>query len=180
MHGTGFDIVAPPYSRQKIALGPLGMIDTAMRPSAQQMRRMAQGHKANGMAAPPWPVFAWFAAGALRSTTLDMLRFGEANLGHQQIDGKPVPDHLISAMKMAQTPVYLLPNGRAKQGMAWVTNLGDEQDGQHVEVLKNGSTVGFSTVILINPNKDAAIFIALNQSKSNPALIAVQIGRHLF
>ena len=160
-------------------LGPLGMMDTEMRPSAQQMTRMAQGHRANGMAAPPWPIFAWFAAGALRSTALDMLRFGEANLSHQEIDGRPVSEELISAMKTAQAPVYLLPSGKAKQGMAWVTNLGDEQAGQHVEVLKNGGTVGFSTVILINPSKDAAIFIAVNQTKSNPAPIAIQIGRHL-
>lgn len=159
-------------------VGPLGMVDTEMRPNVQQMRRMAQGHKANGMAAPVWPVFAWFAAGALRSTALDMLRFGEANLGHQEIDGRPVPKELISAMHTAQIPVYPLPNGKAKQGMAWVTNLGDEA-GQHVEVLKNGGTVGFGTVILINPHKDAAIFIAVNQAQSNPAPIAVQIGRHL-
>ncbi len=160
-------------------VGPLGLTDTELRPNSQQMERMAQGHRANGMDAPPWPVFAWYAAGALRSTAIDMLRFGEANLGHQQVDGRPVSSQLIFAMKLAQMPIYLLPNGRAKQGMAWVTNLGNGQPGAHPEVLKNGGTAGFGTVILINPSKDAAIFIAVNQSKSKPAQIAIAIGRHL-
>jgi CubicO group peptidase (beta-lactamase class C family) len=160
-------------------LGPLGMKDTELRPSPEQKKRMAQGHRPNGADAPPWPIYAWFAAGDLRSTAVDMLRFGEANLGHKEIDGKAIPDELIAAMKMAQQPIYLLPNGKAKQGMAWVTNLGDETAGAHPEVLKNGGTVGFGTVILVNPYKDAAIFIAVNRSQSNPAPIGVEIGRHL-
>jgi CubicO group peptidase (beta-lactamase class C family) len=160
-------------------LGPLGMKDTELRPSPEQKKHSAQGHRPNGTDAPPWPIFAWFAAGGLRSTALDMLRFGEANLGHKQIDGRQVPDELIAAMKMAQKPIYLLPNGKAKQGMAWVTNLGDAPAETYPEVLKNGGTVGFGTVILVNPHKDAAIFIAVNKSQSNPAAIGVEIGRHL-
>jgi CubicO group peptidase (beta-lactamase class C family) len=108
-----------------------------------------------------------------------MLRFGEANLGHKQIDGKVIPDDLIAAMKAAQQPIYPLPGGATKQGMAWVSNLGDAQAGNRPEILKNGGTVGFGTVILINPFKDAAIFIAVNKSGSNPAPIGVAIGRHL-
>lgn len=160
-------------------ISPLGMADTAVRPNAQQMTRMAQGHLPNGTAAPPWPVYAWFAAGALRSTATDMLRFGEANLFHQQVEGRPVSNELIAAMKLAQTPVYSLPEGDAKQGMAWVTNYGNEGLNLAPEVFKNGGTVGFSTVILTNARKDAAIFIAINQAGSNPAPLAVEIGRRL-
>ena len=160
-------------------LGPLGMTDTQLRPSADQMSRVAQGHRPNGTAASPWPIFAWYAAGGLRSTATDMLRFGEANLGHATVDGRPVSGELIAAMKLAQTPIYLLPNGNAKQGMAWVTNLGNGQGQVHPEVLKNGGTDGFATAILVNPSKDAAIFIAVNRSQNNPAPIAVEMGRHL-
>jgi len=46
-------------------------------------------------------------------------------------------------------------------------------------VLKNGGTAGFGTVIVINPYKDLAIFIAVNQSQNNPAPIGVEIGRLL-
>jgi CubicO group peptidase (beta-lactamase class C family) len=43
-------------------LGPLGMKDTELRPSPEQKKRMAQGHRRNGTDAPPWPIYAWFAA----------------------------------------------------------------------------------------------------------------------
>lgn len=167
-------------------VGPLGMQDTELRPSDQQRQRLARGHRANGTDAPPWPIFAWYAAGGLRSTAVDMLRFGEANLGHKEVDGQPVSDELISAMKLAQTPVYLWPNGKAKQAMAWIQNLGSEADDDssdqpalHPEMVKNGGTAGFSSAIVLNHYKDAAIFIAVNWNGRNPAPTAVAIGRHL-
>lgn len=166
--------------------GPLGMLDTELRPSEQQKQRLAKGHHANGTEAPPWPIFAWYAAGGLRSTAADMLRFGEANIGHKEVDGRPVSDQLIAAMKLAQTPIYKLPRGNAKQAMAWEQNLGSapddgpsEQPELHPESVKNGGTVGFSTAIVVNHFKDAVIFIAVNWNGRNPAPTAIAIGRHL-
>jgi CubicO group peptidase (beta-lactamase class C family) len=133
-----------------------------------------------GADTPAWPICAWYAAGALRSTALDMLRFGEANLGHKKIDGKPVSNNLISAMKMAQAPIYALDGGEEKQGMAWVTELGKEKSESDSEVWKGGTTAGFRTILLINPAKDIAVFIAVNQSGdggANPKQVAVQLGR---
>ena len=66
-------------------LTPLGMHDTALRLNAEQTQRLARGHLTNGRDAPSWPIFAWYAAGGLRSTARDMLRYGEANLGHAQV-----------------------------------------------------------------------------------------------
>jgi CubicO group peptidase (beta-lactamase class C family) len=170
----------------KQIIGPLGMHDTELRPSDEQRQRLAKGHHANGTAAPLWPVYAWYAAGGLRSTAVDMLRFGEANLGHKEVDGQPVSDELIAAMKLAQKPQYTLPSGKAKQAMAWVENLGVEagdnaetQPPLHPEMMKNGGTAGFSSAIVLNQFKDAAIFIAVNWSGHNPAPTAVAIGRHL-
>ena len=160
-------------------LQPLGMPDTALRLSPSQTSRLATGHHQNGRDAISWPVFAWYAAGGLRSTASDMLHFGEANLGHKLVDGKPVSSQLVAAMKFAQTPIYELPNGDAKQGMAWVTNLGPDGDALYPEILKNGGTVGFGSVILLNPATDTVVFIAVNQNESKPAPIAVKIGRQL-
>jgi len=47
-------------------LQPLSMHNTTLRPSREQMERMAQGHRRDGNDAPRWPVFAWYAAGGLR------------------------------------------------------------------------------------------------------------------
>ena len=158
---------------------PLNMHDTELRPTPEQMRRMAKGHLRNGSPAPPWPIYAWYAAGGLRSTARDMLRFGEANLGHKQVDGNPVPEDVLAAMQLAQKPIYTIPNSSNKQAMAWVNNMGGGQPGLHPVILKNGGTVGFGTVIIVNPFKDLTLFIAVNQAGSNPAGIGVEMARHL-
>jgi len=160
-------------------LEPLTMSDTTLRPAPEQMKRMAKGHTRNGQDAPPWPIFAWYAAGGLRSTARDMLSFGEANLGHQEVNDKPVPTELTSAMQLAQKPIYTMPNGFNKQAMAWVNNLGNGGANVHPVIVKNGGTVGFGSVIIINPTKDLALFMAVNQAGANPTGKGIEIVRHL-
>ena len=158
-------------------LQPLSMHDTTLRPSGEQVERMAQGHRENGNDAPRWPIYAWYAAGGLRSTARDMLSFGEANLGHKEVNGKPISDELIAAMQLAQKPIYVMPNGINKQAMAWVNNMGNGDPNLHPVIVKNGGTAGFGTVIVINPSKDLALFIAVNQNGSNPAGKGIEIVR---
>jgi CubicO group peptidase (beta-lactamase class C family) len=160
-------------------LQPLGMADTSLRPTPEQQNRLAQGHTRAGQNAPHWPVFAWYAAGGLRSTAHDMISFGEANLGHNEVNGKPVSAELITAMQLAQKPIYTMPNGSNKQAMAWVNNMGGGNPNLHPVIVKNGGTSGFGTVIAINPTKDAAIFIGMNQVGAQPATQGVEILRRL-
>jgi len=155
-------------------LRPLGMADTTLRPTPEQQKRLAQGHNRGGQNAPRWPVFAWYAAGGLRSTAHDMISFGEANLGHKEVNGKPVSAELIAAMQLAQKPIYPIPNGN-EQAMAWVNNIG----GGDPVILKNGGTAGFGNGIAIYPTKDAAIFIAMNQVGAQPVAKAIEILRSL-
>ncbi len=124
------------------------------------------------------PVYAWYAAGGLRSTAHDMISFGEANLGHEEVNGKSVSAELIAAMQLAQKPIFTMPNSN-KQAMAWVNNMGGGNATLHPVILKNGGTSGFGTVIAINPTKDAAIFIGMNQVGPTPAVKGVEILRHL-
>jgi CubicO group peptidase (beta-lactamase class C family) len=159
-------------------LQPLGMPDTTLRLTPEQQRRLAQGHTRTGEDAPRWPVFAWYAAGGLRSTAHDMISFGEANLGHNEVNGRPVSAELIAAMQLAQKPIYANPNGN-KQGMAWINNMGGGNPNLHPVIVKNGGTSGFGTVIAINPTKDAAIFIGMNQVGADPADKAIEILRRL-
>jgi CubicO group peptidase (beta-lactamase class C family) len=159
-------------------LQPLGMADTTLRPTPEQQKRLAQGHNRAGQDAPRWPVFAWYAAGGLRSTAHDMISFGEAYLGHYEVNGKPVSAELIAAMQLAQKPIYTMPNGN-KQAMAWVNNIGGGNPNVHPVIMKNGGTAGFGTGIAINPTKDAAIFIGMNQAGAQPIAKGVEILRHL-
>jgi CubicO group peptidase (beta-lactamase class C family) len=159
-------------------LQPLGMADTTLRPTPEQQKRLAQGHTRAGQDAPRWPVYAWYAAGGLRSTAHDMISFGEAYLGHNEVNGKPVSAELIAAMQLAQKPIYTMPNGN-KHAMAWVNNMGGGNPNLHPVIVKNGGTSGFGTVIAINPTKDAAIFIGMNQVGADPAVKGIEILRHL-
>jgi CubicO group peptidase (beta-lactamase class C family) len=158
---------------------PLGMANTTLRPAPEQQRRLAQGHNRAGQNAPRWPVFAWYAAGGLRSTAHDMISFGEANLGHAEVNGTPVSAELIAAMQLAQKPIYTMPNVSNKQALAWVNNMGAGNPNLHPVIVKNGGTAGFGNVIAINPTKDAAIFIGVNQAGANPAMKGIEILRQL-
>jgi CubicO group peptidase (beta-lactamase class C family) len=155
-------------------LEPLGMADTTLRPTTEQQRQLAEGHNRAGQDAPRWPVYAWYAAGGLRSTAHDMISFGEAYLGHNEVNGRPVSTELIAAMQLAQKPIFTMPNGN-KQAMAWVN---DVRGGAPV-ILKNGGTAGFGSGIAICPTKDAAIFIGMNQVGAQPVEKAVEILRRL-
>ena len=155
-------------------LEPLGMADTTLRPTPEQQRRLAGGHNRAGQDAPRWPVYAWYAAGGLRSTAHDMISFGEAYLGHNEVNGRPVSTELMAAMQLAQKPIFTMPNGN-KQAMAWVN---DVRGGAPV-ILKNGGTAGFGSGIAICPTKDAAIFIGMNQVGAQPVEKAVEILRRL-
>jgi len=155
-------------------LEPLGMADTTLRPTPEQQRRLAEGHNRAGQDAPRWPVYAWYAAGGLRSTAHDMISFGEAYLGHNEVNGRPVSAELIAAMQLAQKPIFTMPNGN-KQAMAWVN---DVRGGAPV-ILKNGGTAGFGSGIAICPTKDAAIFIGMNQVGAQPVEKGVEILRRL-
>jgi len=151
-------------------LQPLGMADTTLRPTPEQQKRLAQGHTRAGQDAPRWPVYAWYAAGGLRSTAHDMISFGEAYLGHNEVNGKQVSAELIAAMQLAQKPIFTMPNGN-KQAMAWVNNM----RGGNPVILKNGGTAGFGSGIAICPTKDAAIFIGMNQAGAQPISKGVEI-----
>ena len=107
-----------------------------------------------------------------------MISFGEAYLGHSEVNGKQVSAELIAAMQLAQKPIFTMPNGN-KQAMAWVNNMGGGNPNLHPVIVKNGGTSGFGTVIAINPTKDAAIFIGMNQVGADPAEKAVEILRRL-
>jgi CubicO group peptidase (beta-lactamase class C family) len=155
-------------------LQPLGMNDTTLRPTPEQQGRLAQGHNRAGQDAPRWPVYAWYAAGGLLSTAHDMISFGEAYLGHNEVNGRPVSAELIAAMQLAQKPIFTMPSGN-NQAMAWVN---DVRGGAPV-ILKNGGTAGFGSGIAICPTKDAAIFIGMNQAGAEPVDKAVEILRRL-
>ncbi|MEH3148570.1 MAG: serine hydrolase [Methylobacterium frigidaeris] len=159
--------------------GPLRMRSTAVRVPEDRRDRVAQGHGPGGRPVMPWPVFAWYPAGALRSTAEDMLAFGEAALGHPAVDGAAVPPGLTGALQDAMAPVYQPEGQPFAQAMAWQVESGDPAAGQHPVYLKAGGTDGFNSVIVVNPSKDLAIFIAASRAGTGIPRLGVLLARQL-
>jgi len=150
------------------------MSDTIIRRHDDQQPRLAQGYGENGAPAPQWPVFAWYAAGALRSTPQDMLKFGEANLGHTAVGGAAVPQQLVAAMKLAQQPRLLIDNGKLKQALGWSIR---PQSPDHDRLIrKDGGTAGFNSVIVLCPGKDLAIFVVTNRGQAEASNVGTEIA----
>jgi CubicO group peptidase (beta-lactamase class C family) len=171
--------MATPW-RQLVAdriTGPLGMRDTAIDPADRT--RLAQGHGPGGNNVIPWPVFAWYAAGALRSTAEDMLNFGEAGLGHATINGLPVPPALRDGLRLAMTPVYR-PEGRPfRQALSWAVEPDNDSGAPGTMTYKDGGTDGFNSVIVVDAAKNAVVFIAANKAKSGIPLLGRALMKQL-
>ncbi|MBM6593623.1 serine hydrolase domain-containing protein [Microvirga pudoricolor] len=158
---------------------PLRMTSTSVTVPEAERARVAQGFGPDGNPVMAWPVFAWYPAGALRSTAADMLAFGEAALGHETVNDAPVPARLSEALKEAMQPIYQ-PSGQVfGQGMAWIENAGDPEAGQRPVFLKVGGTDGFNSVIVINPGKDLAVFIAASKPQSGIPRLGVELSRQI-
>ncbi|MCJ2130971.1 serine hydrolase domain-containing protein [Methylobacterium sp. E-045] len=159
--------------------GPLRMSSTTVRVPPDQAGRIAQGFGPEGGQVIPWPVFAWYAAGALRSTASDMLAFGEAALGHERVNGERVPPALTTALATAMAPIYQPEGQPFVQGMAWIENPGDPEAGTHPVTLKIGGTDGFNSILVINPGKDLAVFIAGSRPKMQIERLGVSLSRQI-
>ena len=160
-------------------IDPLGMIDTVLETRPDQAPHVAQGHAEDGTPAPPWPLFVWSAGSSLKSTAQDMLAFGEANLGHRTATGATATPSLAQAMRLAMQPVYR-PEGRDfQQAMVWAIFPADPGDRGGAIFAKSGNTDGFSTVLVLDPAKNLAIFIGANKAKVDVQPLAIELARKL-
>jgi CubicO group peptidase (beta-lactamase class C family) len=139
---------------------PLGMVDTAVHPAMGEPERHARGFARDGRPAPQWPLYAWAAAGALRSTATDLVRFVAANLGHS-VDGSDPSDALIAAMRLTHEPAFQIwPDRPTYQALTW--RVRKSGNGPEEIVFKDGGTAGFSSFIGFNPAKDLGVVILAN------------------
>jgi serine-type D-Ala-D-Ala carboxypeptidase/endopeptidase len=133
-------------------LRPLGMESTSVRPRADTRQLRAAGHDQQGAPTRDWEFSAPFeAAGALRSTMTDMLKFLDANIGEPKND-------LERAMRVAQRPRAAAGNSRI--GLNWLTT----RTAGGVEVVSHtGNTGGFSSYIGFDPARRIGVVMLANQ-----------------
>ena len=141
--------------------GPLKMHDTRQYLKAADSARFAKGYDEAGKPASQWDFQAFAAAGALRSTAADLLRYAKANLGD-------APQLLLKAIQQTHVPGFR--DGNNSLGLGWhLITPGRDQ-----LIFHNGGTGGFRSYLAINPAKKLAVVLL-----SNTAIGTESVGHAL-
>lgn len=141
---------------------PLGMGDTAIHLSDDQQHRLAHGH-AGVVPVPNWTLDdALAAAGAIRSTTTDMLTFLAANAG---IESSPIAGAMNASHERRQDA------GRDMAvGLGWHIDTG----GEAPVIWHNGGTGGYHSYCGFRPDTKLGVVVLTNSTENID-----DIGRHL-
>ena len=141
---------------------PLGMEHTSITFTPWMREHLALGHDEQGTVVSNWDIPTLAGAGAIRSTTNDMLKFLDANL-------HPERGRLQRAMAFAQQE--RAPAGNMGIGLNWL-RLHASAD---TIVWHNGGTGGYRTFIGFQPSRKRGVIIMTNTTGAG----ADDIGRHL-
>jgi CubicO group peptidase (beta-lactamase class C family) len=147
-------------------LEPLGMRDTSIALSADQLKRLAPGH-AGGVAVSNWDINALSGAGAVRSTTADMTRLLQALM-------RPPESRVGKAIRLAIEPRADM--GGSKIGLAWITTM---PPGGVPFTWHNGGTGGYRSFIGFTPDGKAGLVVLTNGADLSPDPLAVQALQRL-
>ena len=120
----------------KHVCAPLEMADTRVQLTEEQRKRLAPGHTAAGKPTPNWDFDAFAGAGALRSTTADMLRYLEANMGLVKTD-------LLPAMRLGHR-AHKADNEIQSIGLGWHVQ---KMPGDARLVFHGGGTGGYNSMV---------------------------------
>ncbi len=144
-------------------LDPLRMRDTRLNLSGGQKSRLAAGHDEGGSPTSSWDLPTLAAAGALRSTANDMLKFLAANL-----DSPTSP--LARTLATTRVARRHIPGGPLEIGLGWhiLTPFG------RPIVWHNGGTGGYRAFLGLDQSARRGVVVLSNQSIS-----VDDIGMHL-
>ncbi|HLZ45079.1 MAG TPA: serine hydrolase [Gemmatimonadales bacterium] len=135
-------------------LAPLGMNETAISLTPALRSRLAPGHDVDGNVVPNWDLPTLAGAGALRSTTRDMLTYLAANLD--------TTTALERAMRDAHTPRREAGSPNMRIGLAW--HILSRPGGSIV--WHNGGTGGYRTFTGFDPARRIGVVVLSNVNSS--------------
>jgi len=132
---------------------PLGLVDTRVDGllSVVQRSRMVPGHRGRGRPAAAWLLDGIPAAGALRSTADDLLRFLSAQLN-------PDGTELAEAIRLTHV---LRDDPKLTIGLGWM-----RLDKPHRLWWHNGGTGGYRSFAGFIPGKQVAVVVLSNTARS--------------
>ena len=142
---------------------PLGMTHTSITFTPWMKSHLALGHDEQGRVVANWDLPTLAGAGAIRSTTDDMLKFAAANV-------HPERGPLQQAMALAQRERAAA--GGMRIGLNW---LSIHPPGGDTIVWHNGGTGGYRTFIGLQPSRKRAVVVMTNTTGPG----ADDIGMHL-
>lgn len=143
-HATGTDY---PTLLAEHLCGPLSLTSTTCDPSPTGQ---ATGHRRN-RPLPPFAIPALPAAGALRSTGPDLLRYLQAHL-------TPTTTPLATALNTVQQPRLRLPRSPDRRCLAW----NQREIGGRTFLFHSGATRGFTTFVGLCPQAGTALTALAN------------------
>ena len=144
-------------------LEPLGLADTTISLASPLRKRLAIGHDRALEPVANWDLTTLAGAGALRSTTNDMLTFAEVNLGLRE----SVLNEALVATHVARR-AFPAPN--MEIGLGWIIRT--EHD--RTILWHNGGTGGYRSFIGFDPASSNAVVVL-----SNSAFSVDDLGFHL-
>ncbi len=146
---------------EKIAI-PNKMPDTKINLSASQLNNFANGHNESGEFTPHWDFSSFYAAGALRSTTSDMLNYLNYNLLEAD-----------EATKLAHSTTT--SNAGTSIALAWHKM---QRKNNKELIWHNGATGGFTSFCGFIKEKNCG-FVVLSNSSSRVDFIGLSIYNYL-
>jgi CubicO group peptidase (beta-lactamase class C family) len=164
-----------PELLKKEVTGPLGLGDTTVALTAEQLARFIPGHSADHKPAHAWDLDAFAGAGAIRSTAGDMLSYLEANLHPEGV--KPESDSAaaktLAAALIQQHELRADAMPGTRIALAW---LFEAETGNYWH---NGGTGGYSSYAFFNPKGNYAAVVLLNTTLGQMGSFADRVGQHI-
>jgi D-alanyl-D-alanine-carboxypeptidase/D-alanyl-D-alanine-endopeptidase len=132
---------------------PLGMTSTRITLTPEMEHRFAAGHSADLVTVSRWDLTSLAGAGALRSSTNDLLTFLAANMGYTPTKLAPAMKAMLSIKRPTGQPFI-------ESALGWVV---DTRGGSEI-IWKNGGTGGYRTFIGYSPRTGVGIVALSNAS----------------
>ncbi|WP_177225862.1 serine hydrolase domain-containing protein [Arsenicibacter rosenii] len=148
--GTVLEIVnKQPYEQMLTAeIGkPLGLAQTKLNLTSEDIRQFAQGHDAEGHAVSSWEFQALAGAGGIRSTLSDMLLYVKAELAKGDT---PLSKDMQLTQQITFTNKQIVGLGWHKTRDGWFWH--------------NGQTGGYSSFAGFEPTKKMAVVVLTNSA----------------